>query len=464
MRINRRELLAGAATGAIAAGLPENLKALTPQQRAALPGGAENGDFPYPSFPFTTLNRQRLASDLQPSTNFSVSDVASTDNPYGQSTSARAVVTSSWVMRPSFITTGAGVDVRGGQIRFNFKPITTIKDLTRFELDLFSSTTVGAAGSNYHKVDIKSLVGLQTTSNGAASGRWQSVGVDVSSTVVANGAGADLTNIRQIQVQGTGACQFEIGDFEFVPNPRSKGAVIIRADDGDASQYTILKPAMDAFGAVGVIMPSPISTVIGGGGHLKFAQWQAMMAAGWQNASQAYSTENNTIVDSWTRQQRLDEYAAIRSFVAPYGHRRDTYDGSYYSSVGPNDMIAWPELRDSFRTLCSFRSGNASGNPFPFSEVFPFGDPKNIQCLNLNSWGDVSDIYESHMILALDQTRAAKGVLVVAFHNEMGLPSGNHLSALNKIGNYVTALHPDTMEFTTIRKLLAPYNGDTLTG
>lgn len=42
--------------------------------------------------------------------------------------------------------------------------------------------------------------------------------------------------------------------------------------------------------------------------------------------------------------------------------------------------------------------------------------------------------------------------------------SGNYVSALNSVIDYVNNQFPSTMEFTTIRRLLAPYNGDTLVG
>jgi hypothetical protein len=214
-----------------------------------------------------------------------------------------------------------------------------------------------------------------------------------------------------------------------------------------------------------MLMPSPISTTINQNPSffLTFAQWQALMNAGYQSASQGYSTEDVTTIDGWNRQQRLAEWAAIRTFMQQNGlpdHLTDTDDGSYMSSFNAKDMIAGKDFRDSFRSACSFFGGQATGNPFDVSETFPPGDRYNIACLNINTWGSVTDIYLNHLFLALEQTRLCKGLLIVAGHNEWSDP--NFKAAINSIGDYVVNQHPTEMEFTTLRKLWAPYNGDPI--
>lgn len=456
-QLHRRELLTRAAASVLAAGMPRDMKA------GALQEGADF-DFQYPTFPKTTLVRFRQASDFITDAAYSVVDAAVNDNPYGNATSPQITGASGlkYLIRPSALTTTRGVDIRNGQVRINYKPVTNVtSNLSAFEVRLFSSANPASPGPNYHKLAFAGTFKSQCTGNGAASGRWQSV---AASTVAysANGTGSDLSSFRFAQILGFGVCSFELGDIEFYLNPRSKGAVIIRMDDADPSAYTVMKGILDPLGAAGVLMPGAIGKSVGAGGNLSIAQYQTLLADGWQSASQCYSTENNVIVDGWTRDQRMAEYAAARNFVTPYGRRRDTYDGSFYSNVGFRDMTAWPELRDSFRTLSNFVNGSAAGTPLSVSEVFPFADPKNIVCLNLNSWGNVSDIYESHLFAALEQTRACNGVLIIGMHNEM--KSTKYVSAIQKVGKYVSVLHSDQMEFTTLRKILAPYNGDTLVG
>lgn len=461
MQLDRRELLTSAAASALAAGLPRDLKATSLQENRTFLEGA-NRDFPYPTFAKTVINRYRLASDFMADARYSVIDNPSSDNPYGAAT-VPLVTTNGLlgIVRPSALATTSGVDVRNGQIRLTYRPISNVTALSTWQVRLFSGTIVGSAGSNYHYCDMTNFKSQCTGANGTGAGRWQSVAAPTSAFSV-KGMGADLTSIRFKQNLFFGTASFEFGDVEFVPNPRSKGAVIIRMDDGDPSAYTVMKGLLDPVGAAGVLMPGAIGNTIGMGSNLSIAQYQALLADGWQSASQCFSTENNTIVDAWTRDQRMAEYTAARNFVTPYGRRRDTYDGSFYSNVGFRDMIAWPELRDSFRTLTNFVNGSATGVPLSVTEVFPFADPKNIVCLNLNSWGNVADIYESHLFAALEQTRAAKAVLIVGMHNEMNSP--NYVSAIQKLRDYLTVQYPDQMEFSTIRKLLAPYNGDPLVG
>lgn len=436
----------------------------------ALLGGAGNRDFPYPTtFQKTVLNRYRLASDFTTDAQYSVVDNPSTDNPYGAATVPLVTLNGSLgIIRPSALTTTAGVDMsNGGQVRINYRPVSGVTNISTWQMLMSSGTNVASLGSNYHQCDMPNFKSQCTGVNGNGAGRWQSVAAPIA-PFAAIGSGSNLSAERFTQIRFFGTAQFELGDVEFWPNPRTKAGVIISMDDGDPSAYTIMKSLLDAVGAAGVLFPGAIGNTIGVGGNLSIAQWLALLGAnanvGWQSASQKFSTENNVIYDAWTLAQQLAEEASARNFVAPYGRRRDTYDGSYASNIGFRDMAAWAALRASYRTLTNFVNGSATGNPLAVSEVFPFADPYNIVRVNLNSWGDVADIYESHMFNALEQTRLARGMLVIGMHNELNLPSGNHVSAVQKIINYVNVLHPSEMEFTTIRKALAPYNGDTLVG
>jgi hypothetical protein len=44
------------------------------------------------------------------------------------------------------------------------------------------------------------------------------------------------------------------------------------------------------------------------------------------------------------------------------------------------------------------------------------------------------------------------------------LASADSLAAFNFLINYVTSTWPSQIEFTTPRRILAPYNGDTMAG
>lgn len=422
--------------------------------------------YPYPDFPYSTISRFRAKSDFSGVSAQPV-DTPSPGNPYGNATAPRFTFASGgWTLLQAALTSAGPIDVRNGSIRVNLKPAANTFNLSQFNLKLFSTTTVLSPGSNAHQLAMASRVGSLWTGNGATSGgNWQSFTAPFSAATML-ATGADPTSIRHIQISGFGACAFDLGDIEFVPNPRTKGGVIISADDGDDSQFTDLLTRMN--GDPFTIFPSPLSTVINGGGHLTTAHWKAIMDAGNQSGSQGFTTEDVTTIDNWTKAQRYAEWQGIRDFhiANNTGHVIDADDGSWMSNFGPKDQIGGPDFKANFRTACNFTGGQATGNPTSVSETFPPGDRYNIVRINLNTWGDVPDIYESHIFNSLEQTRACFGLCPIAFHNEMGLASSNYRDAIDKIRNYVNVLHPDEMEFTTIRRVLAPFTTpvDPLTG
>jgi len=431
------------------------------------PLGRVNADFPYPTFPYTTLMQMQTASDLAASSGSNtIADTAHADSPYnGTAVQITSVgFASSFTGKP----TAAGVNVQNGSIRFNYKPIANCQrggtSPSSFTIRLFSTTSPGA---NYHQAGNASwLVGLSTEPTAGTPGRWQTAAIPIN-RFTAVGTGADLSSIRCVQfivTFGNGAV-YCLGNVDFVPNPRSKAALIFAFDDATLSAKTA-QAILDPYGLAGVIYPGAVASAqgINGSGKLTTADVQSLVASGWQFASQSYSTESNTIVDAWTRAERLAEYAATRNYTrSPFNRYRDSYDGSYYSSVSAVDMTAWPELRDSFRTLRRFDNGNPVNPPLPYGECFPFGDPKNIVCLNQaqNGAGGGADttLYTGY---AMDQVIASKGVLIAGHHNDLTNP--NVLDAFNYAVTRATTTDAANIEIITLRKLLAPYNGDTLTG
>lgn len=55
-----------------------------------------------------------------------------------------------------------------------------------------------------------------------------------------------------------------------------------------------------------------------------------------------------------------------------------------------------------------------------------------------------------------------EGGLIIGSHNEIA--QTNFQNAMSSVIDYVNNQHPTEMEFTTHRKILAPYNRDTLVG
>jgi hypothetical protein len=82
-----------------------------------------------------------------------------------------------------------------------------------------------------------------STGTSTTSGRWQSIGIPVNSNFAAVGGGGDLSAVTWAEVGFGGFNQvMGIGNIDFVPNPRSKGAVIVRFDNGFDSAYLTAFP------------------------------------------------------------------------------------------------------------------------------------------------------------------------------------------------------------------------------
>lgn len=420
-------------------------------------------DYPYPDFPAQTIAPFHTVADVTTGTlqgGGALADVASSDSPFGITTALQATFNGSnnfLVSKP--LTTG--VDCSGpGSIRIKFKPGLNFKSqLSTFQIILWSDTS-GSLGSNPNSISGGNPVWfdqLLTTPSTAVVGRWQSVAIPINAFTT-NGTGVDLTSIKlcMIYAVATNGAVLQVGSVDFVPNPRPNAAVIVRFDDGGVSSYTIGKPLLDAVGAPAFLAISPSSTAIGSNPafFLSSAQVTSMLAAGWQFGSQTYSTEDQTTWEGWTLAQQLAEFASGRGVANSYGHFKDSYDGTYFSNVSYSDQIVWPAFKGSFRTVQNYLAGVQ-----PYGESFPFGDPYNVITIGLST---LTVPATTQLAAALDQARASKGVLIVSIHND--LQNSDQLAAFNDMITYVTTTHPTEIEFTTMRRLLAPYNGDDLVG
>jgi len=426
-------------------------------------------DFPFPTFPSTILAKFQTTADIQNNFIGTATDVADPDSPYG-STSIQETFnggTSTLVSK----TTVSPVNVTGGMIRWTFKPGTAIKltssPFTSFNIRLYSAGTPSSPSANYHQGGSSTFVNTMSTATaGASTGRWQSVSFNVGA-FTAVGTGADLTQITfaTILARASNGTIAQIGNIEFFANPRSKALMMFRFDDGGDATYTVAYPLLQSYGAPGMLAIGDASHAINGGSHVTTAQVQTMLNAGWQFLSQSLTTEDQTTFDGWTSAQRDAEFQGFRTLGGTFGKRRDTYDMTYFSSVGPPDMIAWPNFKSNGRTVMRFQNWNAGINPpFPFDETFPPGDPDGIISFNLNSESGGANTTSQLQIL-LDRVRTNKGMIIISCHPNSDLTDAN---ASNRIAALTAALteayttNPTQWDVMTLRQALAPYNGDNL--
>lgn len=437
--------------------------------------GMGEADFPYPTFPFTTLSLMETHSQAVV-TGFgaTVSDIAASDSPYGLSTALQYTARSDGgATTVSGAALGAGVDVTGngscGTIRVAFKPVANYQNnnntMATFELRLYSAGLPSSPGANYHLYNLKGNVPWLSTSPAAGTpGRWQYFGAPVSK-FSAVGSGADLTSVKYALLNMQGATVvLWLGNIDFVPNPRTKAAMIFRIDDCPESAYSIAYPALAAVGAGGYFQPGDVNSTQGlnGAGRVTDAQLAEMLAHGWQAGSASSTTEDNTVIDGMTSAQRTAEFAAARAYGTRFGRYRDTNDGAFFSNVGITDMTAWPEIHANRRTLQGFFSGSPTNPPLPEGEAFPFPDPYLVRALNIESPGGSGSAKTTYVGYQIAAAVAVKGVIILACHDDLNTDP-NALQAFNDAIAYAQA-NPSLIEITTLRALLAPYNGDTLVG
>jgi hypothetical protein len=467
--LDRRDLITGTSVLAFFSGLNEEAQSLdnsTSKGRVLLGGTQETAsDFPYPTFPFTTIAPFEKVSDVLNTTSLpgTLSDAAMVDSPYGATALKVTFNGSNGIIQSKTLRSPVDCSGAGGSIRITFKPINAINSggaLSRFGVLLLDGS------GNNAQATFQLFLQQMSTSAGGIPGRFQTISIPLSA-FIHNGT-VNLAGINQVYLadntgilRATSGSSMALGHVDFVPNPRSKAAVIVRFDDGKVSSYNTAKPLLDAVGAPAFLAISPVATTINVNPSffLTTAQVTAQLAAGWQFGCQTYSTEDFTTWTNWTLAQQLADFASDRAAARSFGHFRDSIDGTYFSNVSYTTQGVYPAFKQSFRTVQNFLGALPSGAPLYFSECFPFGDPLNVISLGLATIATPS---WTQLWAALDQTRAAKGVLILTIHDDLLTP--DYLTSFNNMIRYVTSTWPSQIEFTTMRRLLAPYNGDTLTG
>lgn len=367
-------------------------------------------------------------------------DVASADGQFGGS-GVRFTPRSSGDLK---VTASAAlatpVDVSGGgYVRVWFKPIANCNiagNVNRFAMELHSAGTPAAPTNNYITTHIggNDIYGLLTSMTG--EGRWQAQGCSIgefgvttagsfNGTMIKDGAtipaGVDLTSIKFARMylqsaSGQTAFTMEISHIEWVPNPLPKAHCIIGFDDGYALNYAL--PAMQRYGFPGVLYPGAVAGIVGTSGKLTPQQLINLQdVQGWQVASQAWIDEDLTRFLALSEDGRTAEFSKLRNWHNSLGLFGGGH-GSYYSGVSATEMVPWPSIRRSFRSMRRFDTANGGGHPLGITEMYPWRDPFNIRAVNFASFTGANDWTNRHK-LGVDAAIAVKGVHLAMGHNEL---------------------------------------------
>lgn len=328
----------------------------------------------------------------------------------------------------------AGINIRYAGIRIWLRPGPNFfLNVNVLEVRVYSSGSPASPATDYHKIEVagasKGVLSSQATTGW---GRWQPIGFPTEQ-MTAVGAGATLTAITYatLHIQSHngngGGLLVELGNVEFVPNPRTKAAVLITFDDGRLSQFTEAAARMARYGFPATMFIGTPPMTIGLANRVTVDHVKHLHDHyGWQIGGQAATTETNTEWDAFTDAQRTAAYSRVANLYNSLG-LTGYEDGSYFSNVTPNDMTAFPAFRQFFRSVRAFGSSRsaASGAPLHFGEPAPFGDPMAYRAVDgASSRFNVSNGYADHMKVHIDQAVTNRGVAALAYHDEL-LNSGN---------------------------------------
>jgi hypothetical protein len=366
------------------------------------------------------------------------SDVAS-DPLYGDTRLTLALNSfGSRLLRP-LAAMAASVIGSGQLVRIWTKSIANVDPrLGTFKIRLYSAGTPSSPGGNYHEFNAAAAI---REGQKAGEQRWASFTIPVSA-FTAVGTGADLSAIAWAMVEiapnSSAGMTIAVGNIELVANGLTKAKMIIGFDDQYPATIAYASRAMARYGFRGVLyVSSAIDT--GKAGKLTSATIKNLHDnLGWQIASQAYSTENAIGaggIDTMTADQRTAEMAKLRSWQNALGLTGGGH-GSYFTNVGPSDMIAFPMFRQHFRSMRAYYFGE-----FSQVETYPWGDPMRIRAMGAGEfqWGNSPSIYSNYWKNHVDRARAQMGVGFLVFHDGLSGSMSNWQAAFDQLMAYLDA-------------------------
>lgn len=303
-------------------------------------------------------------------------------------------------------------DIRNGALRFNVRHIANVNSMELSTVELHSGPP-GEQSSNFTRfLGPNQFIWMNrffSTSDGANGGRWQVVGASTLATFPVGGED-DLSAVRWIKLSiraapgdQVGAIRF--GPIEFQPNPLDRAKLLIGFDDAYESCYRTGFPLMRSHAMPGIVFPGAAQEVVGQPGRLNIAQMREMQSAGWQIASQAWSSEQ---VQSQLEIDALAEWMRVNGFSGGAF-------ASYYTSIGERRLDKWPFFRDNYRAVRTFNTPLGDNPPLIASEMYPWIDPGAVHAVGASSPDAPVDYREA----LIEQAIAAKGVAMLVWHADL---------------------------------------------
>jgi hypothetical protein len=159
---------------------------------------------------------------------------------------------------------------------------------------------------------------------GLQKGRWNVI--DIPMAAIGAGSSTNIAALTQLRVvmtdNGTPATLW-LGGFAFVKRAHTgqfpKGALALTCDDSFGSQWSVLRPAMDAYGWRGTLFP--IIDQIGSPGNLTMDQVLSLhYDYGWEIGAHASTgLKHSQGLVAMTQSERLKELETIRAWMDSYG-------------------------------------------------------------------------------------------------------------------------------------------------
>ena len=410
---------------------------VTPSSIGALPvsGGTVTGRLSNPVAPYGIIAATRSNPDWRkPSTSFqfqtghgwtsngALSTNLNNTSAFVRGSQCASMTTNVAQEQANLLKTGmASMDLTGKAFRLicRISDVSKIKDLNVF---------VGSSNfANYFRWRLWEVAGTsQLGSNNewiTLTFGWSSVNAGAGTfSIGTNGTPSSTTGFTDIQIQAvsvTGqSVTVDVQALEIISSTSTtypNGVISIVFDDGDASVYSMAKPAMDTYGFRGTNYV--IAEALGTPGCMTVAQNKVLQDfCGWEIGLHAYATNtHNSRYTTLTAAQADDDLRRGKEWLVYNGFRGESmaYPGGEYQSTTDNvgiDTIA-ARYFTTARTII-FQTG------FP-TETFPAGNPYRLRAVSSISSMLTGQNNPTNIAAAgglLDKIKNNSGHLILVFH------------------------------------------------